>query len=115
MGRDQFQVIGVNIDEDPSDGVRFACEIPVSYPLVSDMQTEVLTAYEVKSVPTGFCSTARDELLLATEAFARRTNHVCAIRLLLPSTKPNRLLSLTLNPEHILEIAAEERIERGFR
>jgi peroxiredoxin len=72
MGRDQFQVIGVNIDEDPSDGVRFACEIPVSYPLVSDMQTEVLTAYEVKSMPTGFLLDRKGRIIARHRGFREK-------------------------------------------
>ena len=72
IGSDQFQVIGINIDEDPDDGLLFLRDIPVSYPVVSDAQTKTVTAYKVKAMPTGFLLNRDGQIVLTHRGFRNR-------------------------------------------
>lgn len=72
MGNDEFQVIGVNIDEDPDDGLRFLRDIPVSYPVVSDARTQAVEAFGVKAMPTGFLLDRDGQIVLTHRGFRNR-------------------------------------------
>ena len=67
-----FRVLGVNIDEDPADGLRFLEETPVSYPVVSDRDGTVLKAYGVKTMPTGFLVDRDGRIVLKHRGFREK-------------------------------------------
>jgi peroxiredoxin len=53
--RDQgFQVIGINVDEDPEEALAFAREYGIEFPLVRDVDREVSKQYRVAGYPSHF-------------------------------------------------------------
>ncbi len=49
-----FQVIGVNVDEDPEEARRFAREYGIGFPLVRDEERAVSRAYRVAGYPSHY-------------------------------------------------------------
>jgi thiol-disulfide isomerase/thioredoxin len=49
-----FEIVAVNVDKDPEDGIDFLLDEPVEYVAVSDPNGNTPTAYEVKAMPTAF-------------------------------------------------------------
>ena len=49
-----FQVIGINVDEDPEAALAFAREHGIEFPLVSDADREVSKQYRVAGYPSHF-------------------------------------------------------------
>lgn len=51
---DQFQVIAVNLDENPEKAKAFLARHPVSYPSVSDPQGNLPKSFGLKTMPTSY-------------------------------------------------------------
>lgn len=49
-----FEVIAINVDENPDDGLKFLREYSVSYPIAYDPNGAVPTAYQLKGMPYAF-------------------------------------------------------------
>lgn len=49
-----FEVIAINVDENPDDGLKFLREYSVSYPIAYDPKGAVPAAYQVKGMPYAF-------------------------------------------------------------
>ena len=49
-----FEVLAVNLDENPDDGLAFLRDHPVSYPVVYDPKGDVPSAYDVQGMPYAF-------------------------------------------------------------
>ena len=49
-----FEVLAVNLDEDPGDGSRFLVTYPVGYTVLSDPTGRVAKRYSLKTMPTSF-------------------------------------------------------------
>ncbi len=49
-----FEVLAVNLDEDPAAGIAFLKEYPVSYPVVSDPKGLVPERYGLQGMPTSY-------------------------------------------------------------
>lgn len=49
-----FEVLAVDVDEDPEDGRRFLEKYPVSYPVVSDSTGLYASDYELIGMPSSF-------------------------------------------------------------
>lgn len=49
-----FEVLAVNLDEDPGDGRRFLVTYPVGYTVLSDPTGRVAKRYSLKTMPTSF-------------------------------------------------------------
>jgi len=49
-----FEVIGVNVDEHPQDGLNALKSMPLAFPLVADPQGKIATAYDVKVMPSSY-------------------------------------------------------------
>ena len=79
-----FVVIGVNIDERSDDGRQFLRSFPVSYPIASDADGEILEAYGVRTLPTSFLIDRDGTVRLVHNGFKARDvepirNHVRAL------------------------------------
>jgi thiol-disulfide isomerase/thioredoxin len=72
VGTDDLQVIGISIDEDPRDALRFLREVPVRYPVVHDVDGRVLKAYGVETMPTGILIRRDGEIVLEHRGFLQR-------------------------------------------
>lgn len=49
-----FEVIAINVDENPDDGLKFLREYSVSYPIAYDPKGAVPAAYQLKGMPYAF-------------------------------------------------------------
>jgi thiol-disulfide isomerase/thioredoxin len=54
FGADGFEVIAVNLDEKPQDGLDFLKKYPVTYPVVQDAQGRIARLYDVRSMPMSY-------------------------------------------------------------
>ena len=51
---DMFEIIAVNLDEDPEAAKKFLQRYPVSYPVISDPAAELAVLYKIPTMPTTF-------------------------------------------------------------
>ena len=51
---DRFQVVAVNVDQDPAKAMRFLAKHPVGYPSASDPMGELPREFGVETMPTSF-------------------------------------------------------------
>ena len=49
-----FEVVAVNLDNDPENGKIFLAEHPVDYPVVYTSSTDIYKLYQIKVLPTSF-------------------------------------------------------------
>jgi peroxiredoxin len=49
-----FEVIAVNLDENPQDGLDFLKKYPVTYPIVQDAQGRIARLYDVQAMPMSY-------------------------------------------------------------
>ena len=56
---DRFQVVAVNLDQDPMKGVSFLERVPVGYPSGSDPDGAMPQAFGVETMPTSFLIDAK--------------------------------------------------------
>lgn len=49
-----FEIIAINVDEDPEDGIFFLEDHPVSYPVLKDPVGDIGKPYKVRSLPVSF-------------------------------------------------------------
>lgn len=54
FGKEGFEVIAVNLDEKPQDGLDFLKKYPVTYPVVQDAQGRIARLYDVRSMPMSY-------------------------------------------------------------
>lgn len=49
-----FEVVAIDVDQDPEDGIEFLLDEPVSYLALRDPDGATPSAYQVKGMPTGY-------------------------------------------------------------
>jgi len=49
-----FEVIAVNLDTDPQDGLDFLKKYPVTYPIVQDTQGRIARLFDVRTMPMSY-------------------------------------------------------------
>ena len=54
FGATGFEVVAVNVDEDPADALRFLDRVPVGFPVISDARGEIATLYNVQDMPSSY-------------------------------------------------------------
>ncbi len=64
-----FEVVAVNVDKDPLDGIDFLLDEPVQYVTVSDPQGLTPSSFEVQAMPTAFLLDAAGNIRLIHEGF----------------------------------------------
>lgn len=64
-----FEIVAVNVDKDPEDGIDFLLDEPVQYVAVSDPQGLTPSSFEVKAMPTAFLLDATGTIRLIHEGF----------------------------------------------
>ncbi len=64
-----FEIIAVNVDKKPADGIDFLTDQSVQYVAVSDPVGSTPTSYQVKSMPTGFLLDASGKIRLIHQGF----------------------------------------------
>ncbi len=54
LGSDQFEVIAINLDEDPAAAKKFSKRFPMAYKVLSDPEGTVAENYQLPGMPTSF-------------------------------------------------------------
>jgi peroxiredoxin len=54
LSKNGFEVVGVNVDAQPKDGIKFLEKFPVSFPVLSDPKGETPELYRLKGMPTSY-------------------------------------------------------------
>jgi thiol-disulfide isomerase/thioredoxin len=67
-GKD-FEILAVNVDQDPEDGIDFLLDEPVQYVTISDPNGGTPKSYEVKGMPTSFLVDAEGKIRMIHEGF----------------------------------------------
>ncbi len=66
-----FEVLAVNVDSDPEDGIEFLLDEPVNYVVVSDPEGKTPALYGVPGMPTSYLVDAEGRVRLVHEGFKR--------------------------------------------
>lgn len=66
-----FEVIAVNVDTDPADGVDFLLDKPVDFIVLSDPDGDTPAAYAVRGMPTSYLISTDGIIALKHEGFKR--------------------------------------------
>ena len=67
-GRD-FEVVAINLDENPRDALQFLQQYPVDYTILVDRSGETPRAYELTGLPTSVLIDQRGVLVASFEGF----------------------------------------------
>jgi len=54
LSKKGFEVLGVNVDAKPKDGIAFLDKYPVSFPVLSDPKGKTPELYRLKGMPTSY-------------------------------------------------------------
>ena len=66
-----FEVIAINVDSDPEDGVDFLLDSPVDFVVLSDPDGNSPAAYSVRGMPTSFLINQEGTVVMKHEGFKR--------------------------------------------
>lgn len=66
-----FEVLAVDVDEDPEDGRRFLEKYPVSYPVASDSTGLYASHYELIGMPSSFLIDRKGKIRAIHEGFKK--------------------------------------------
>ncbi len=64
-----FEIISINVDENPEDARRFLERFPVNYPVLSDSTGKAAALYELPGMPTSFVVNQAGDVTLRHEGF----------------------------------------------
>jgi len=66
-----FEVVAINVDQTPQDGIEFLLDSPVDYVVASDSQGDTPAAFQVPGMPTAFLLDAQGTIHLIHTGFKR--------------------------------------------
>lgn len=69
FGRYDFEVLGISVDLDPKDALRFVRELNIEFPIVSDPSGLTASANGVEALPTGFFISPEGAILSTFKPF----------------------------------------------
>ncbi|WP_348672714.1 TlpA disulfide reductase family protein [uncultured Abyssibacter sp.] len=75
---DMFEIVAVNLDEDPDAAKKFLKRYPVGYPVISDPEAELATLYKIPTMPTSFLIDPQGVVVWRHEGF--RASELSEIR-----------------------------------
>jgi thiol-disulfide isomerase/thioredoxin len=64
-----FEIVAINVDKKPADGIDFLSDQSVQYVALSDPAGTTPASYQVKSMPTGFLVDASGKIRLIHQGF----------------------------------------------
>jgi thiol-disulfide isomerase/thioredoxin len=67
-----FEVIAVNVDEQPQDGLDFLKKYPVTYPTVRDAEGRIAHLYDVKTMPMSYLIDRQGVVRLVHQGFNKK-------------------------------------------
>ena len=68
---EDFEIVAINLDSDPEDGIDFLLDDPVQYRVLSDPEGATPASYEVKGMPTSYLLDKTGTIRLVHEGFKR--------------------------------------------
>jgi thiol-disulfide isomerase/thioredoxin len=69
IGTDQFELIAVNVDENPEDGEEFLDRFSLSYPILFDPEGEIGIPYGIRSLPTSYLIDSNGQIVEEFRSF----------------------------------------------
>ena len=66
-----FEVLAINVDSDPEDGIDFLLDSPVDFVVLSDPEGASPAAYGVRGMPTSYLINQQGQIVLVHEGFKR--------------------------------------------
>lgn len=69
LGEDKFEVVAINLDENPEDGKRFLERYPVTYPVLTDTTGDTPQKYQLTGMPTSYLIDQKGNLRGAHQGF----------------------------------------------
>lgn len=69
LGNENFEVIAINLDENPEDGKRFLQKYPVTYPVLTDTTGNTPQKYQLTGMPTSYLIDQKGNLRGAHQGF----------------------------------------------
>ncbi|MFD2230887.1 TlpA family protein disulfide reductase [Alkalimarinus sediminis] len=78
LGKDKFEVVAINLDENPEDGKRFLEKYPVGYPVLTDTTGDTPQKYQLTGMPTSYIIDQKGNIRGAHQGF--RTGDIDKIR-----------------------------------
>lgn len=66
-----FEVLAINVDSDPEDGIDFLLDEPVNYVVVSDPKGATPALYKVPGMPTSYLVDAKGQVRLVHTGFKK--------------------------------------------
>jgi cytochrome c biogenesis protein CcmG, thiol:disulfide interchange protein DsbE len=67
-----FEVVAINVDETPDDGVKFLRRFKVSYPIVGDRGGDIAELYDVRDMPSSYLIDRRGVVRRVHRGFNKR-------------------------------------------
>ena len=90
LGGDRFEVIAINVDENPGAATKFLKRFPVNYQVLSDPTGKVAAQYELPGMPTSFVVDPSGKITLIHTGF--RKGDMASIRAHIESLLSNEEL-----------------------
>ena len=72
LGQYGLEIIAVNVDEDPADGLAFLEKHPVDYKVVADPQGTVPQTYSLKGMPTSYLIDQQGVIRMVHDGFKEK-------------------------------------------
>ena len=66
-----FEIISINLDQNPKDALKFLDQNPVSFPVLQDEKKRVSRLYKLKSIPSSYLIDASGHIVLNLQGFNR--------------------------------------------
>jgi thiol-disulfide isomerase/thioredoxin len=70
-----FEVIAINVDSDPRDGIEFLLDNPVDFIVLSDPNGNSPAEYSLKGMPTSYLINQQGNIVMVHEGFKRSDAH----------------------------------------
>ena len=71
LGSEHFEVIAINLDQNPEDGKRFLQKYPVNYPVLTDTTGSTPQKYQLSGMPTSYLIDQKGNIQGAHQGFRR--------------------------------------------
>ena len=72
LAHQNFEIIAINVDENPQDAKDFLKTFPVSYPIGGDKQGKLPELYQVQGMPTAFIIDKKGVIRVVHTSFKRK-------------------------------------------
>ncbi len=78
LGNDEFEILAINLDNDPNNGRDFLVKYPVDYPVVHTAELDIYKLYQINVLPASYLIDKQGVLRYAHQGF--KANDISKIR-----------------------------------